>query len=217
MSRRARYHHRDPADLVQDPARELHPTMPEPDWARYVMPSQTPNANMPPVGDPTRWGASLDTNLPIAGIDFSTAQVLQVQTKDAYSRSWSLFGTLSLPQVLWLLGTGAYVAIDVAQGVGQTVINQRIPLFAGAVAAGSTFASLCEAQWINNGGVYDQITLPPQNGLTMIGRSFACVGALVGQSISVSVHYSIAVAWAANPAISSLGLVVAPYAAGDKL
>lgn len=197
---------------------DLTPHMPDPDWHRYVMPSQQPHANLPPVGDPTRWGASLDTVLPVAGIDFSTQQVLQVQTHDAYSRSWSLFGSLVLPQALLIINPGIYVAIDVSMGVGQATVNQRIVLFAGAVAAGSLFGSaLCEAQWINNGGVYDEIRMATQAGLTMVSRSFAAVGALLGQSISVSVHYSLAPAWNPAPVTSTLSLVLAPYAAGEKL
>lgn len=195
--------------------------VPPPDWARYVMDSDAkhgPNAPaQPAVGDPTRWGAELDTLIPAAGIADSR-QILHVQTRDAYSRSWTLFGTLSLPADLWVSATGVGVSLEIDMGVGQTVLHQKLMLFLGNTPAGSVIGAgaLCQAQYVTNGGVY-QSFVEVRDGIPILTRSFAAVGALCGQSINIRARYDISGIFAQLPTISKLALVVAPYAAGDKL
>lgn len=186
--------------------------MPDPDWARYVMPQQQPGPHLPPVGDPTRWGAQLDTIIPAAGLQSST-QILSAVTRDGYSRSWSLVGTLSLHPDLWVAAAGIIVDLDIAMGVGQAVISQRIALFYAGQAS-----SLCNAQYLPNGGPYEAIpTTSPTTGTTLLARSFAAIGALVGQSINIRARYTVAAVFPALPESSNITLMIAPYAAGDKL
>lgn len=192
-------------------------TLPEPDWHRYVLPNQQPGPGMAPVGDPTRWGVSHDTLIPATGVQDST-QILAIATRDAYSRAWSLFGNLTLPAELWNTGAGVDIALDMVMGVGQAQITQRLALFAGSASGGATttITALCEAQYLPNGGVYESVT-QVVNGIPMQTRSFAAVGALVGQSINIRARYVISGVFASLPTTSNLSLIVAPLAAGDKL
>ena len=186
--------------------------VPPPDWDRYVMPQQQPGPALPPVGDPTRWGAQLDTLIPATGLQQSS-QILAASTNDAYSRSWSLIGTLSLHPDLWAAGARIIVSLEITQGVGQTHITQRLCLFDPSVAAG-----LCYTQYVPNGGPYESIpSASPTTGATLLTRSFAAVGALVGQSINIRARYVVAAVFPALPEISNLALLLTPYAAGEKL
>lgn len=183
--------------------------VPPPDWDRYVMP-QPPSG--PPVGDPTRWGAQLDTLIPATGLQTST-QILSATTRDGYSRSWSLIGSLSLHPDLWVAAAGIVVDLDIAMGVGQAVINQRLALFYAGQAS-----SLCNAQYLPNGGPYESIpSTSPSSGATLLTRSFAAIGALIGQSINIRARYTVAAVFPALPETSTITLILAPYAAGTKL
>lgn len=195
--------------------------VPPPDWGRYVLDHHGQNAPgapaQPPVGDPTRWGAELDTLIPASGLQDSR-QILHVQTRDAYSRSWTLFGTLSLPADLWAAASGVGVSLEIDMGVGQTVLHQKLMLFLGNTPAGSLIGAgaLCEAQYVIKGGVY-QSFVQVTDGVPILTRSFAAVGALCGQSINIRARYDISGIFAQLPTISKIALIVAPYAAGEKL
>lgn len=188
--------------------------MPDPDWDRYVMPHQQPGAHLPPVGDPTRWGASLQTLIPATGLQSST-QILAATTRDAYSRSWSLIGTLSLPIAIYGGGVSISVALEITQGVGQAQITQRIVLYSGGLTP--VGSGLIVTQYYPNGGVYEGIvSASPLTGAPYYTKSFAAIGALVGQSINIRAAYTCA-ALPGLPDVSDITLLLAPYAAGDKL
>ena len=179
-----------------------------PDWERYGI--RPPNA-FQKVGDPTRWGVQLDTTIPAAGLQNST-QILQAQTRDAYSRSWSLIGTLALHPDLWGAAAGVEVSLEVVMGVGQAQISQRIALFYGTGFPGA----LCEGQYLPNGGPYQAIPLTI-GSTTVLSRPFAAIGAIVGQAINIRARYNIAGVFPALPAPSNLAIMLTPYAAGEGL
>ena len=180
----------------------------DPDWDRYLIkggPAQ------PPVGDPTRWGSQTLTLVPAAGLQTST-QILAASTRDAYSRSWGMIGTLSLPSELWNAVAGVAVSLDVSMGVGQALLTQRIALFSAlAVSQG-----LCITQYEANGGPYQSIT-DVVAGVPIQTRAFAAIGAIVGQSVNIRVRYSIAAAFASLPTTSELVIALTPFAAGQGL
>jgi hypothetical protein len=189
----------------------IEPEMHDPDWNRYLVRGQAAAH----VGDPTRWGAQVETLIPATG-EVTSTQVLAASTRDAYSRSWALLGTLELPAELWnaaIAGVGVSVSLDVSVGVGQTLLTQRLSLFeaSGPLATGG----LCETQYLpRTAGQGPYLAINTANGLT---RSFAAIGALVGQSINIRARYSIAAVFASLPARSLLSVIVCPFAAGEGL
>lgn len=195
--------------------------MPDPDWARYVMPQQRGGVQMPPVGDPTRWGALDSTNVVSNGFAQSSSQILQLQTRDPYSRSWSIIGALSMPVSVWDSVFGPTLAsIIVSMGVGQVKLTHKICLWSSGGAVGAP-GGLCYTQDLANGGPYlspdpELITI---NGVVIAyqTRVFAAIGALVGQSISVVAEYGTLGVNPDLPAPARASLIVTPYAAGDKL
>jgi hypothetical protein len=180
-----------------------------PDWERYKVTAKGVNA---PVGDPIRWGVQIFT--PVPAVTNVTAAAISVSTRDGYSRSWSMLGTLTLPNSVWSSAT-SYVALDCTMGVGQVQLTQSIVLLLGA---GGPTGGLCRQQNVSNGGPYFAVA-EPHPGVAGLDDTypFAIIGGLVGQSLSVRVNYALPVATPDLPTISRLTLVVAPYAAGEGL
>jgi hypothetical protein len=186
----------------------------DPDWERFGI--HPPGAFMP-VGNPTRWGAQLTTQL----ADFSTQatpQILSMSTRDGYSRSWTLLGTLGLSSSLWgtALADIVIVRLEITMGVGQAQITHSIVLLGPDT---TTFlpggSGLCITQYWRNGGPYYAI---PEGTSPQQQRAFAIVGGLTGQSISVRAVYQIgATGSPALPSPSVLSLLLNPYAAGEGL
>lgn len=188
--------------------------VPKPDWDRYVM----KNPAMPPVGDPTRWGARVDTQLEVGtGSTRSSAQILMLSTRDAYSRSWALLGTLSMPVSVWndLVSSASIVS---NMGVGQISLNHEIALWRQLAPAGG----LCFQQDVAQGGPYVPTPAFPRvvNGVTIQyqTRAFAMVGAFVGQGISVRSDFLIGGGLNPDlPAPATIELIATPFAAGSGL
>jgi hypothetical protein len=195
---------------------DLEPGMMPPDWERYKV---APAGHVMHVGDPTRWGAQAVTPLNDAllaaapfGIGVSSGQLLQVQTRDGYSRSWSMLGTLSLPGLQWnAVGASMSVELELVMGVGQAQITHRIVLFS---AFTTPYSGLCMTQHRSQGGPYDG-TSDSASGTE--ARAFAIIGGLVGQSISAQCLYGGSTPVAGLPATSRIALIVTPYAAGEGL
>lgn len=172
-----------------------------------------------PLGDPTRWGGRLSTVFPAIASEVWTDQLLLASTADAFSRSWSLTGTLYMSTTAWgqvsvWPAGGAppyFVTLEILQGVGQQTITQELLLSSGSPAGfAATPYGMCMQQSAEFGGPYfprlDPAGVGPQ------GRSFAAIGALIGHAISVRMHivnYSLPV-----PEDISVEAVLTPYAAG---
>lgn len=185
-----------------------------PDWGRALVP---PASVVQPVGDPTRWGASGITLLsaPGTGEVFAT-QIIQAATRDGYSRSWSLNGSLSLPADLWNYAFTS-VALEIQMGVGQAQVLHKISLFEGTPVGG-----LCYTQYFPNGGpylAYSTPTLSTVGGTIDRTRCFAAIGALIGSTINIRAVYTIGAAGAPAvfPTRSQINLVLSPFAAGHGL
>lgn len=189
----------------------IEPAIHDPDWGRFAISAPTDGA---PVGDPTRWGAQVQTILPTADVDrlILTQQIINVGTQDGYSRSWALLGTLGLPITAW----SAPMAIDleIVMGVGQVQILQRIALKRGGA---DPFRGLCYSQHEYNGGPYPHMTTYFPTGVAEEVRSFAIIGGLIGQMITVRGVYSYSVGTAGVAGNSRLAAIVTPYAAGEGL
>lgn len=194
-----------------------------PDWGRYLVP---PASKVQPVGDPTRWGASALTLLqtPTATAAFPSTQIIQSATRDGYSRSWGLNGTLSLPTPLWqpvlVSGCLLIVVLQVQMGVGQVQVLHEITLFHSGIVPP---AGLCMSQYDLNGGVYEPYLTPTLSsvaGTTDLTFAFAAIGALIGSTINIRVKYTTGAAPvppAVFPCQSQVNLVLTPFAAGEGL
>ena len=214
----------------------IEPDIHDPDWERYFVAAQ---GGVAPVGDPTRWGSQVFTRIFDNGfpeqIIFS-GQMLQMATQDNYARPWNVIGTLTLPQSVWL-STAVEVDLEVTMGVGQIQIVHRIglvrsfrstqppgwPITPPGPFATIPIGGLCIQQSQNAGGPYAETTEPTTAELPVAGelqdicRPFACIGALVGQSISMRARYR---RWNVSnglPCLSRLAVIVTPYAAGEGL
>lgn len=176
-----------------------------------------------PVGDPQLWGASAGTAVDIQAVSttgvatvdtnprvIQGAQLIQTKTQDAYSRSWSLSGTLAMPLNGWELANAVdpnapinpqpaarddvvAVWLEISQGVGLANMTQLVLLTAGATAQNW---GIVQQQTTINGGPYGEtnfvpVSPPSYNGLINLNafnyrmRSFAMIGALVGNQISI--------------------------------
>lgn len=187
----------------------------DPDWDRYKVNSRATNTSPgAKLGLPLRWGARINTQVPAAFVETATEQFLRVQTDDTYSRSWSLLGTLRLPQVTWTVVVAPFplaVLLEVTQGVGQATIVQNIVLAVG----GSPTAGLCNTQHVNNGGPYfSQFSGP---GGIFETRPFAAIGALIGNAIAIRARYVGFPPFTGLPDECVLDAIVTPYAAGQGL
>lgn len=188
-----------------------------PDWARYG--ARPPN-QFEKVGDPTRWGAADRTILVDNSIQQSTQQVLQLTTRDAYARPWSVIGVLTMPVSIW--NTAQMISsILVTTGVGQVQLLQEIALWIGTGSAGGP-GGLCYQQDSANGGVFlrtENFFMPNVAGLQIAYHSkpFAIIGGLVGQSIQIRARHGVIAGGADLPAPILLSLVATPYAAGEGL
>lgn len=191
--------------------------MSDPDWDRVLV----HQGKTQPVGDPTRWGAQEFTLLPVpsaATQNLLQTQIIQAATRDGYSRSWALNGTLSLPADLWTPGAlGVEVSLQIQMGVGQAQVLHEIMLWSPVPQGG-----LCDSQYFPNGGPYVAYTSPPLSqvpGVVDRTRAFAAIGALVGATINIRAKYNLAAAAAAAvfPTRSLIQLVLTPFAAGTGL
>jgi hypothetical protein len=191
----------------------------DPDWERYKVTKDGTNA---PVGDPTRWGAQVFTPLhDLFPTEFVTPQILQLATRDGYSRSWSLIGTLTMPTATWN-GASSQCLLDLTLGVGQIQIAQSIVLYdAGNPSAVPPLApgGLCRTQHSTLGGPYASILENNPASNANESRSFAIVGGLIGQSISIRARYQNSgfPPTAGFPTTARLCMIVTPYAAGEGL
>ena len=191
-----------------------------PDWGRYGIAG---NKAFPPVGDPNRWGASVTLSL---GVAFGVAvadQFLRVSTMDAHSRSWSMLGSLTLSKAMWdamfvaPIANPINVLLDCYQGVGQTIVKQSIVLAAGTATGGFNFGLCLQQDYLRGSGPY----FPETQGVApdeTVTRSFSAIGALIGHTINISAR--VIQVTAIPPAVPSdavFNVVLAPYAAGEKL
>lgn len=188
--------------------------MSDPDWDRVLVDA---GKKIGPLGDPTKWGSQVPTVLDAALIQKFSEQIVMVQTRDAYSRSWALLGSLTLPQATWN-AAGAFpagpfpivVAVEVVMGVGQAQVTHDLILTCGLNAN----VGLCNTQNAINGGPYLSTFGGPPDFLET--RPFAAIGALVGNVINVRARY-IGGTNVGLPTTSICTALVTPYAPGAGL
>jgi hypothetical protein len=139
------------------------------DWDRYRVDSraqQQTGAGYTRLGDPTNWGRERSFTLRkgVTGYDKSGAMV-RAQCTDGYARAWYLSGTLEVsdvlfestpPDVIW------NVQLEIIQGVGQAIINQRLSVRRMITIAASVYdpTPLGNARksypWVVSGGIFAQ-------------------------------------------------------------
>jgi hypothetical protein len=181
-----------------------------PDWDRYLVDA---GKKPLPVGDPTIWGAQVQTFLEDPAADIFSPQFIQAGTADAFSRNWAIIGTLRMPTVVWNTASvyGGFSAVipilSVIMGVGQIQIEHQIVL-----ACGDQVVGLCATQNAANGGPYQAIV----DGADTI-KPFAAVGALVGHVISVRILFKAGGSPAGFPMRPIVQAMVTPFAAGHGL
>lgn len=188
--------------------------MEDPDWGRVLV---TAGQKSLPVGDPTKWGSQVPTLLPATLVQEFSTQIVLAATRDAYSRSWALVGTLTLPQATWnAAGTfpagpfALIVALELVMGVGQAQVTQDIILMCG----NNPTVGLCNTQNAINGGPYlSTFGGPPDFDES---RPFAAIGALIGNQINVRARY-IGGTNVGLPTTSICTAIVTPFAPGVGL
>jgi len=189
----------------------------DPRWADAEAVKKAPILG-PSLGDPTRWGGEVTKSFPtIAQGENWSDQFLQATTRDTFSRSWSLVGTLYMTTTAWSQVSAwppaappYFVMLEILQGVGQKTITQELLLAPGSPAAFTAAPyGLCWQQSAEFGGPYAPRVEPSG---TIQGRSFAAIGALIGHNISVRMHL-VNFSLAGNES-ARLEALLTPYDAG---
>ncbi len=186
------------------------------DWDRVLVDAGQNVQNIP-VGDPTKWGSQISTDLPASLVSVFSQQIVMARTRDAYSRSWALVGQLTLPQATWnapgVFPAGPFplvVALEIVMGVGQTQVLQDVILMCG----NNPTVGICNTQNAINGGPYLSSFGGPPNFDE--SRPFSAIGALVGNNINVRARY-IGGTNVGLPTASIISAIITPFAAGVGL
>ncbi len=215
----------------------IEPHMSDPEWARVLV---NTGQKGKPVGDPTVWGGSILTQIdsdPVLGSTprvIAGQQVILAQAADRYSRSWSLTGVLWLPSSMWATPSpdvmppgyvetfpvtpttpSITVWLSVRMGIERMFQEHQILLAAGDLAQNF---GLCWNQNSANGGPYGAQIPQPISGSALQGLPFACIGALVANTLAVQAIY------VRGPTIGTevcpealITCMVTPYAPGAGL
>ena len=176
--------------------------LPPPDWDRVIVKSRAQGGATSPLGDPLRWGA-MDQRViapPVLPVEVTeTGQIIRVQALDGYPRNWSFAGNLTLPATTWAAPVPDFgVVMEVTQGTGQATVVQEINLRLLTTIGLSVYQ--------------------PQNpGLGLETRSFAGIGAIIGNAIGVRLRYGAVLGVPGLPATVSTTIILTPYAAGSGL
>jgi len=225
-----------------EPHHGLDPVMPDPDWGNILIhPDQKKN----PAGDPTLWGNTITTVIdddPVEGSNPRVIygdQIVLVQAADQYARSWSLAGNISVPFNAWTVDPsptppGFYGNLDAApplrvwlqitQGIEKVTLSQQILLMSGGVdeTTGAGNYGLCNTQWSAVGGPYGELlsdNAPVIGPTTQLVRSFAAIGALIGNTLSIRAVYTRGgvIGQPLDVPNASVSLIVTPYAPGQGM
>lgn len=139
------------------------------DWDRYRVDSraqQQTGANYTRLGDPTNWGRERSFTLAKGanGFDKSGAMV-RAQCTDGYARAWYLTGSLEVSNTLFNseAPTVAWnVQLEIIQGVGQAIVNQRLGVRRLIQIATSVYDATpigngrSSYPWVVSGGIFAQ-------------------------------------------------------------
>lgn len=222
-----------------EPHHGLDPHMPDPDWGNVLV---HPDQKKMPVGDPTLWANTITTPIDTDPLVGSTPrviygdQIILAQAADRYARSWSLLGNVFLPLPAWTTDTDtnppAYIGeidalspmavwLSIVQGIEKVTIEQQILLMSGGVdpLTGAGNFGLCNNQFSAVGGPYGATfnENPPVISATLQqGRSFATIGALIGNTISVRAIFTRGgvIGQPADIPNATVSLLLTPYAPG---
>ena len=232
MSRRREDYYGRAHDERVEPHHGLEPHMPDPDWQDVLI---HPEIKRQPVGDPTLWGQTVTTLIDDDPVLGSTPrriygdQIILAQAQDAYSRSWSITGVLGVKGLGWRFqngdppadaldppAEGLSVFLSVIQGVGKIQVEHQINL---ACNGFPTNIGLCWNQSSITGGPYvPGYTPTPNDANSYIVLPFACVGALVGNTIAVRGLFMRGGNAVGGPVPSAfLTCIVTPYAPGQGI
>lgn len=202
-------YYEDAHDERVEPHGDLEPSMHPPDWNSIMI---QPQQKRKPLGDPTVWGGSILTQIdsdPVLGNTprvVKGGQVVLAQAADRYTRSWSLTGVLWLPSGMWSVASpdtrppsfvetfpvtpttpSLTVWLSVRMGVERINQEHQILLHAGDLLTQNW--GLCDNQNSGNLGPYGAQIPDPTNPDSLQGCPFACIGALIGNTISVQGIY----------------------------
>jgi hypothetical protein len=131
----------------------------EVDWARYLdVESRATSQDHTPLGDPARWGGEVKTVVTPTGVFGSGAQLIRVQTRDPYSRTWQMLGTLSAALDVWASDAASWKAgLEVGMGVGQTTVYHTFDLRVLVALAAPVYISPdggITRPWVISGGLF---------------------------------------------------------------
>jgi hypothetical protein len=231
MNRRRDEYYRDAHDERVEPHRALTPSMPSPDWASVIV---QPNQKKMPVGDPTLWANTVTTTIDSDPVLGNTPRIIQgeqiilAQASDRYSRSWSLSGVVTAPIAAWngegpptppgfpdIRPAGDHTPLEVwlsvLQGIEKITLEQQILLMSGGTGFGHTYG-LCNQQYSGVNGPYGSMFTSPLAEQGQESRSFAAIGSLIGNTISVrGIFVRSPTGQVPN---ASIALIITPYAPG---
>ena len=157
--------------------------MTQPDWARAGVGQMS--GKIGPLGDPTRWGASILQRVPFTGpgpFTIVSQQIIAVACQDGYARNWSLAGTLGAPAGFWAFpespGANTWSAFaTITMGVGQNSLVHNINLRACVNADAPFYGDSPPSTW--NAPPF---TTPAGQ---LRNRPFIVPGAIVANQISI--------------------------------
>lgn len=214
-----------------EPHHGLDTHMPDPDWGNVLV---HPDQKKMPVGDPTLWGNTVTTVIDSDPLYptwtprvINGDQIVLAQAADRYARSWSLIGMVTAPQDAWndpgpatppgfsqkvtFADTPVLeVWLSVVVGIEKIAFEQQILLMSG------NLWGLCAQQYSGNQGPYGATFTSPLAEQGQQSRSFAAIGALVGNTISVRGIYVRGGVLGSQGIVAnaSLAVMITPYAPG---
>jgi hypothetical protein len=166
------------------------------------------------LGDPTRWGSTVDTVVATNVVPVFSHQVVRVQAADAYPRNWQMTGTLDISSEMYGslttdLQWTAY--LEILQGQGQAQVLQWVNLRALMdLAVTPSLVATGESWYVPAGGsAGPRVTVP-----------WVLPGGLVANVLNVRAVYQISGEGEAPisiPQTLSLTALVSCFAAGHKL
>ena len=183
-------------------------TADDPDWARAGI--HPPN-KFGPLGDPTRWGATVVQAMPaIDGVVFrggilQSGQVVSAQCRDQYPRAWTIAGTIGAPAFAWLLPDGFALnqfasALYVTMGQGQTQLVHNFNIRA-IVSADAPFYWFSDFQ-------------TPFGSEGLETRAFLIPGAVVGNAVNIQVWNAYFSNVASDPFNFVTSVIISPFDPG---
>jgi hypothetical protein len=189
--------------------------MQDPDWGRAGV-THPGQLAAPGLGDPTRWGASINpmTFPPLAGRQVQqSGQIISAQCQDGYARNWSINGQLGYIAGADSLNDGKTVGVDFFAVILQCILG----VGSNQVPHNFNLRAICAADfpfYYGTDGTFGGLI----NITNQLNRPFVMPGALVASMISMQVVVILQTAVALGFSVNvNCTLQISPMAPGKGL